>query len=172
MKRIILLLSFISLLVGNSIAQKVVYVDTDYILKNIPAYREAQAQLDKISAEWENEIKAKYDELESLYNQFQVDKLLLSNEMKAKRENEIMTKEKEVKRLQQKHFGSEGDLFTKEQELMKPIQDEIFNAIKEISSTEGYGFVIDAASSTVTLLYSDPKYDISDDVLKKLGYIK
>lgn len=172
MKKTILLLLTILGVSTFSYSQKIVYVDTDYILSNIPAYKEAQEQLDKISTKWETEIKAKYSELERLYEQYQIDKLLLSNEMKARRENEIVSKEKEVKKMQQKHFGSEGDLFIKEQELIKPVQDEVYNAIKEISAAEGYGFVIDAASSTTTLLYTDTKYDISDDILKKLGYIK
>lgn len=170
-KTALLVIIFIGIF-ASAFSQKVVYVDTEYILGNIPAYKEAQEQLDKLSKQWEDEIKKKYDELEKLYNQYQIDKLLLSNEMKARKENEILAKEKEVKKLQQKRFGPDGDLFTKEQELIKPIQDEVYNAIKEISATESYGFVIDAASSTITLLYTDTKYDVSDDILKKLGYIK
>ncbi|MBK8808943.1 MAG: OmpH family outer membrane protein [Bacteroidales bacterium] len=172
MKKILL---FTALLLGVTFfanAQKVVFLDTEYILKNIPAYKEAQEQLNKLSAEWEKEITTKYDELEKLYNQYQVDKLLLSNEMKARRENEIVSKEKEVKTLQQKRFGTDGDLFKKEQELIKPIQDEVYNAIKDVSVAESYGLVFDAASSATTLLYTDSKLDISDNILKKLGYIK
>ncbi len=168
----LLILFIATLLTSFTYAQKTVYVDTDYILGNIPAYKEAQQQLDNLTKEWQTEIQQKLDILDKAYKQYQVDKVLLSNDMKAKREQEILSKEKELKELQKKRFGQDGDRFKKEEELIKPIQDEIYNAIKEIASEESYGFVIDAASSAYTLLYTDNKYDISDDILKKLGYIK
>lgn len=160
------------LLASFSYAQKTVYVDTDYLLSKIPAYKEAQQQIDELTKSWQTEIEEQRTALDNMYKQYQVDKVLLSNDMKSKREQEILDKEKELKELQKKRFGVEGDRMKKEEELIKPIQDEIFSAIKEIASTQGYAFVIDAASSEYTLLYSDPKYDISDDVLRKLGYIK
>ncbi len=160
------------LLASLSYAQKTVYVDTDYLLSKIPAYKEAQQQIDELTKSWQTEIEEQRTALDNMYKQYQVDKVLLSNDMKSKREQEILDKEKELKELQKKRFGVEGDRMKKEEELIKPIQDEIFSAIKEIASTQGYAFVIDAASSEYTLLYSDPKYDISDDVLRKLGYIK
>lgn len=153
-------------------AQRTVYVDTDYMLSKIPAYKEAQQQIDNLTRNWQAEIEEMSINLENLYNQYQVDKVLLSADMKAKREQEILNKEKELKELKKKRFGEDGDRMKKEEELIKPIQDEIFNAIKEIASSQGYAFVIDAASSSYTLLYSDSKYDISDDVLRKLGYVK
>ena len=153
-------------------AQKFAYVDTEYILGNIPAYKEAQEQLNKLSAQWQKEIETEYTDIDKLYKQFQVDKLLLSEEMKNKREQEIMQKEKEVKQLQKKRFGPEGDRYKKEQELIKPIQDEVFNAVKDIASSGGYGIIFDASSSSLTMLYTDSKYDISDDILKKMGYVK
>jgi len=171
MKKITLII-LATLLSSFVFSQKTVYVDTDYILENIPAYKEAQQQLDKITKEWQTEIQLSYDKLDKLYKQYQVDKVLLSNDMKAKKEQEILNTEKELKELQKKRFGPEGDRVKKEQELIKPIQDEVFNAIKEIAKLESYGFVLDAASSSISILYSDNKYDISDDVLKKLGYIK
>ncbi|MFQ3578795.1 MAG: OmpH family outer membrane protein, partial [Bacteroidales bacterium] len=104
--------------------------------------------------------------------QFQVDKLLLSEDMKQKREQAIMLKEREIKKLQNKRFGPDGDRFKKEKELIKPIQDEVYNAIRDYASYEGIGMIFDAASSNLTILYTDPKFDISDDILKKLGYLK
>jgi outer membrane protein len=153
-------------------SQKTVYVDTEYILNKIPSYKEAQKQIDNLTKQWQTEIEEKHTALDAMYKQYQVDKVLLSNDMKAKREQEILDKEKELKELQKKRFGEDGDRFKKEQELIKPIQDEIFNAIKEISTAQGYAFVFDASSSSLSILYSDVKYDISDEVLKKLGYIK
>ncbi len=148
------------------------FVDTDYILNKIPAYKEAQEQLDKITLEWQTEIKRQIDNLDKMYKQYQVDKVLLSNDMRQKREQEILEKEKEVKELQVRRFGPEGDRFKKEEELMRPIQDEVFNAIKSIAEAQNYGFVFDASSNALSLIYTDSKLDISDDVLKKLGYIK
>lgn len=171
MKKLTLLFASI-LLATIGFAQKTVYVDTDYLLGKIPAYKEAQQQIDELTKTWQTEIEEQRTALDNLYKQYQVDKVLLSNDMKAKREQEILDKEKELKELQKKRFGTNGDRMKKEEELIKPIQDEIFSAIKELASSQGYAFVIDAASSTYTILYSDPKFDISDDVLRKLGYIK
>lgn len=171
MKKFFVLFLFVGLFsVAN--AQKYAYVDTDYILNNIPAYKEAQEQINKLTKQWELEIQEQYMELNKLLKQFQVDKLLLSNEMKAKREQEIVEKERQVKDLQRKRFGPEGDRFRKEQELMKPIQDEVYNAIKELAVAGNYAVIFDAASSNLSMLYTDPKYDLSDDILKKLGYVK
>lgn len=171
MKKLALIISgLLVAMVGYS--QKTVYVDTDYLLSKIPAYKEAQQQIDELTKNWQAEIEEQRTALDNMYKQYQVDKVLLSNDMKAKREQEILDKEKELKELQKKRFGANGDRIKKEEELIKPIQDEIFSAIKELASSQGYAFVIDAASSSYTLLYSDPKYDISDDVLRKLGYIK
>lgn len=171
MKKLALFISGL-LVAMMSYSQKIVYVDTDYLLSKIPAYKEAQQQIDELTKNWQAEIEEQRTALDNMYKQYQVDKVLLANDMKAKREQEILDKEKELKELQKKRFGANGDRIKKEEELIKPIQDEIFSAIKELASSQGYAFVIDAASSSYTLLYSDPKYDISDDVLRKLGYIK
>lgn len=171
MKKLALFISGL-LVAMMSYSQKTVYVDTDYLLSKIPAYKEAQQQIDELTKNWQAEIEEQRTALDNMYKQYQVDKVLLANDMKAKREQEILDKEKELKELQKKRFGTNGDRIKKEEELIKPIQDEIFSAIKELASSQGYAFVIDAASSSYTLLYSDPKYDISDDVLRKLGYIK
>lgn len=171
MKRLFII-GLLSFIVCSLSAQKFAYVDSEYILNNIPAYKEAQEQLNKQTVQWQKEIETEYAEIDKLYKQFQVDKLLLSEEMKNKREQEIMFKEKEVKQLQKKRFGPEGDRFKKEQELIKPIQDEIFNAINDISSSSDFALVFDKASSSLTMVFTNPKYDISDEVLKKMGYLK
>lgn len=168
MKKILFVLSFMSI-VSMSMAQKFAYVDTDYILKSIPTYESAQDQLDIMSADWQSEIDSKYAEVEKLYKEFQAEKVLLTEEMKTKREEEIVQREKEVKDLQKKYFGPEGNLFKKRKELIEPIQNDVFNAIKEIASEGNYAVIFDA-SGGANMLYSDPKYDKSDLVLEKLGF--
>ncbi len=159
----------LAVLSTTAFAQKFAYVDTDYILKNIPAYESAQEQLELMSKDWQSEIESKYADIEKMYKEYQAEKVLLTEDMKQKREEEIVQKERQTKELQKKYFGADGDLFKKRQELIKPIQDDIFNAIKDLATSGGYAFILDAAGGA-TFLYSDPKYDKSDDVLQKLGY--
>lgn len=156
---------------GQSGTAKFGYVDTDYILGEIPEYKAAQNELDKTSVQWQKEIDTKYAEVDKLYKAYQADAILLTEEMKKKRENEIINKEKEVKDLQKQRFGVDGELFKKRQELVKPIQDKVYNAIKAVAERRGLGFIMDK-SGQVSLLYANPKYDISDDVLVHLGYKK
>ncbi len=170
MKKNVLTLMMLSFIAIISVAQqKIGYVDTDYILKNIPSYQAAQAQLDKISADWQKEIENIYAQVDKMYRDFQAEKVLLTEEMKIKRENEIIAKEKEAKDLQRKYFGKDGELFKKRTELIKPIQDDVFNAIKDIAIQGNYALIFDVAGNS-NMLYTDPKLDRSDDVLKKLGY--
>lgn len=150
-------------------AQKFAYVDTDYILDNIPEYKEAQKQLDELSVQWQKQIEAKYSEIDRLYKAYQAEQILLNEEMKAKRENEIIQKEKEVKDFQKEKFGVDGELFKKRQELVQPIQDQIYNALKEIAEAGSYSVILDRAGQS-DILYANSRYDRSDDVLKKLGY--
>lgn len=171
MKKITLFLAIILIGLTVTFAQKYAYVDTEYILKNIPAYEAANDQLNELSKQWQKEIDAMYEDLDKMYKDYQVEKVLLSEEMKTKRENEIVAKEKQVKEKQKKYFGKDGELFKKRQELVKPIQDEIFNAIKEIAMNENLAVIFDTAGS-LNMLYVDPKYDKSDDVLEKLGFKK
>lgn len=166
--RLILCSAFL-LITGWAAAQKFAYVDTDYILNNIPEYTAAKKQLDDISLKWQKEIETKLAEVDKMYKDYQVEKILMTEEMRIRREEEIIQKEREVKELQKKRFGQEGDLFKKQQELIKPIQDKVYNAILEISETKGYGMVFDKAGST-TVIYSQVRYDISDDVIRQLGY--
>ncbi|NVO19654.1 MAG: OmpH family outer membrane protein [Bacteroidetes bacterium] len=152
-----------------SFAQKYAFVDTDYILDNIPEYSDAQTQLDDLSAQWQKEIEAKFTEIDKLYKAFQNESVLLPEDMKKKREEEIVQKEKDAKDLQKKRFGKDGDLFKKRQELIKPIQDKIYTTIEGIASDDNYAVVFDKANSA-TLIYSNPKFDISELVLDKMGY--
>lgn len=169
MKSKFFLLLLCSILYSNySGAQKFSYVDSQYILENIPDYKSAQQQLDKASLGWQKEIEAKFSEIEKMYKDFQAESILLTDEMKKKREEEILEKEKAAKELQKQRFGKGGDLLKKRQELIKPLQDKIYNAIKEIATTKNYAVVFDK-SSDLTMLFTNPKYDISDLVLDNLG---
>jgi len=149
-------------------AQKFAYVDTKYVLDNIPEYAEAQAQLEELSAQWQKKIEAKFDEVEKMYQAYQVQSVLLPEEMKTKKEQEIVDAEKEAKSMQRDYFGKDGELFKKRQELVKPIQEKIYNAIQQIAEDNNYAVVFDKAGS-LTMMYANPKYDISDDVLDQLG---
>ena len=149
-------------------AQKFAYVDTQYILDNIPEFAEAQSQLDDLSAQWQKEIEAKFAEVDKMYKDYQTQSVLLPDDMKKKKEQEIVEKEKDAKNLQRTRFGKDGDLFKKRQELVKPIQEKVYNAIQELSTNNNYAVVFDKGGS-LTMMYANPKYDISDDVLDNLG---
>jgi outer membrane protein len=171
MKKLIL---SILLLVGitlSSNAQKFAMVDMEYIMKNIPAYETANEQLNQISKKWQSEVEAQMQEVQKMYKNYQTELVFLSDEMKVKREEEIVAKEKAVQELKRTYFGPEGELFKKRQSLMKPIQDEVYTAIQEISKEKDYELVFDKSSS-MSVLFTSPKLDISDAVLQKLGYSK
>ena len=169
MKKSIVTLLLIGLFSMPTFAQKNAYVDTEYILSKIPAYENAQTKLDALSEGWKKDIENKYKEVEEKYKEYQTEIALLSSEMKKQREDEIIKLENEANQLKDKYFGNEGELYNKRQELVKPIQDEVYNAIKEIATEGNYGFIFDK-SADMSLIYTDPKFDISDDILKKLGY--
>jgi len=168
MKKIVII-SVMILTSAVAVAQKYAFVDSEYIRKNIPAFTKAQDQLDQLSQQWEKEIADGYAVVEQMYKAYQSESVLLSQEMKTKREEEIINKEKEMKELQNKYFGMEGELFKKREELVKPIQDEIINAIKTIAVEGSYAVIFDSAAGG-NILFANPKYDISDEVLEKLGY--
>jgi outer membrane protein len=168
MKKLVAI-TLLMLVSAAGFSQKFAFVDTDYILKKIPSYRSAQEQLDKISGQYQKEIEEKYGELEKFIKTFEAEKVLLTEEMKKKREQDIIQRERSVKELQMKYFGRDGLLFKKREELVKPIQDQVFNAVKEIANEGGYAIIFDAASSP-NMLYTNPRYDKSDEVLQKLGY--
>ena len=145
------------------------YVDTEYILENIPDYKDAQDELDKLSIEWQKQLERKYSEIDKMYKNYQAEQILLTEDMKVKREDEIIKKEKEAKEYQKKKFGVDGELFQKRKELVKPVQDKVYTAISDIANYKKLGVVFDKASA-LTMLYTNPKYNLSDDVLKKMGY--
>ncbi len=150
-------------------AQKYAFVDSEYIRKNIPAFNTAQDQLNNLSEKWEKEVADGYAVVEQMYKSYQNEAILLSQDMKIKREEAIISKEKEMKELQNKYFGMEGELFKKREELVKPIQDEILRAIKTIAAEGSYAVIFDSAAGG-NILFANPKFDISDQVLEKLGY--
>ncbi len=169
MKKLFLL--FIALTIsGIVLAQKYAFVDTEYILANIPEYVDAQDILDELSIKWQKEIETKFAEVDKLYKAYQAEAVLLPEDMKKQRENEIIQKEKEAKDLQKQRFGRDGDLYKKRQELIQPIQEKIYNAIMEVAETNNYSFVFDKAGS-LTILYAKEKFDISDDVLDEVGSV-
>jgi len=169
MKKIVFI-SIIAVLISiTAYGQKFAFVDSEYILNNIPSFKGAQEQVDKLSKEWEKEIETKFADIDKMYKTYQSEKVLLTEEMKTKREEEIVKKEQEVKDLQKKYFGRDGMLNKKRQELVKPIQDEVYNTVKEIALEQGFAIIFDTASNP-GVLYSNPKNDKSDEVLQRLGY--
>ena len=150
--------------------QKFAYVDSDYILSNIPEYADAQEELNALSTKWENEIKAIYDQVSSMYRKYQTEMVLLSEDQKHAREQEIINKEQEAKNLQMQYFGSEGQIYQKQTELIQPIQEKIYTAVTEVAQTNGYAFIFDLASGT-SILYASDKADVSDDVLDQLSNV-
>jgi outer membrane protein len=149
-------------------AQKYAIIDTRYILDKIPAYAQAQKQLDDIAADWQKDIEARQTSLDKMYKDYDAEQVMLSEDLKKKREDQLFVKEKELRDLQRQRFGFEGDLFKKRQELIKPIQDRVYNAVQKISVARGYDFVLDK-SEGITIIFADPKLDKSEDVLKELG---
>lgn len=150
-------------------AQKFALVDMEYILKKIPAYERANEQLNQVSKKWMAEVEALNTEAQTLYKNYQSEAVFLSNEQKAEKENAIVAKEKEAAELRKKYFGPDGELYKKRASLMAPIQDEIYNAIKDICDSKGYSLILDRASDA-GIIFASPKADISNEVLSKLGY--
>lgn len=168
MKRVLMVL--VALLVVTTMnAQKFALVDMDYILKNIPAYERANEQLNQVSKKWQAEVDALTSEAQTLYKNYQSEAVFLSEDQKTKREEAIVAKEKEAAELKRKYFGPEGELYKKRESLITPIQDEIYNAVKDISEQKGYSLILDRASDA-GIIFASPKVDISNEVLTKLGY--
>lgn len=168
---ILLLCLFALIPFSKANAQKFALVDMDYVLKNIPAYERANEQLNQVSKKWQAEVEALNTEAATMYKNYQNEMVFLSQEQKKAKQEQIMQKEKEAADLKQKYFGPEGELFKKRESLMTPIQEEIYNAVKDISELRGYSLVLDRASDTA-IIFGSPKIDISDEVLQKLGYGK
>ena len=150
-------------------AQKFAYVDTDYILTKIPDFVQAEEKINEFSAAWQTEIENAYADVEQMYRTYQSEQVLLTAEMKAKREESIIDKEKSVQALQQKYFGPKGELYKKRQDLIKPIQDRIFDAVQQLAAINKYSIIFDASSDLI-MLYSNPDLDKSDKILELMGY--
>lgn len=167
-KKIILLILFAGIGFVNSHAQRFAYVDTEYILDMLPEYRSAQKQLESLSADWEKEIEKRQAAIDKMYKDFQAEQVLLTEELRKKREQEIKDKEKELRDYRNQKFGYEGELFKKRQELIKPIQDKVFEAVQKVAKQGALDFIF-AKGSEMIMLFSNAKYDKSDEVLTELG---
>ena len=170
MKKILMTLALAMTTFVAANAQKFALVDMEYILKNVPAYERANEQLNQISKKWEGEIEAILKDVEAQYKKYQSEAVFLSDAQKTKTEEAIMAKEKQASDLKKKYFGAEGELFKKRQSLMAPIQDEIYNAVKDVCDQRGYQLVLDRASDGAGIIFASPTIDISNEVLQKLGY--
>jgi outer membrane protein len=168
MKRFFLAACFVVISTVAVKAQRYAIVDTKYILEKIPQYAEAQKSLDEISVQWQKDIDTKQAELDRMYRNYEAEQVMLSDELKKKREDELFMREKELRDTQRQRFGFEGDLFKKRQELVKPIQDKVYTAIQKIAANRQYDFILDK-SEGITVIFADPKLDRSEDVLKELG---
>jgi outer membrane protein len=168
MKKILFAASFVFALALSATAQRYAIIDIKFILGKMPEYTAAQAKLDSISDMWQKEIDQKATVLDKMYKDFEAEQVMLSDDLKKKREDEIFNKEKELRDLQKKRFGYEGDLFKKRQELVKPIQDKVYNAVQRIATERQYDFILDK-SEGITVIFADPKLDKSEDVLRVLG---
>lgn len=169
MKKLILLSTFLFATVCGIYAQKFAYVDSEYILSNLPEYTQAKYQLDQVAKKWQKEIEDKNAALDRDIKAYEAEKVLLTEDMRIKREKEIDEKRQAILDLQKKRFGKDGDLFKKQQELIKPIQDKVYDAIKDVSENKSYGIVFDKAGAT-TIMYASSKFDISDAVIRSLGH--
>ncbi len=170
MKKIMMVALF-AIVAMTANAQKFALIDMEYILKNVPAYERANEQLNQVSKKWQAEVEALNTEAQTMYKNYQNEVVFLSQEQKKAKQEEIMLKEKEASELKKKYFGPEGELFKKREALMTPIQDEIYNAVKDISELHGYSMVLDRSTDS-GIIYGSPKIDISNEVLKKLGYAR
>ena len=170
MKKILLSLTLFAVCAMTASAQKFALVDMEYILKNVPAYERAGEQLNQVSRKWQAEVDALQQEAETLYKNHQSEAVFLSNEQKTKREEAVVAKEKEAAELKRKYFGPEGEYYKKRESLMAPIEDEIYNAVKDIADQKGYSLVLDRASESAGIIFASPKVDISSEVLTRLGY--
>ncbi|MBL0254939.1 MAG: OmpH family outer membrane protein [Chitinophagaceae bacterium] len=168
MKKIAAFLSIICLFAFSVNAQRYAVIDSKYILDKIPEYKEAQTRLDQFSALWQQELDQKQAALDKMFKDFDAEQVMLPDNLKKKREDELFNKEKELRDLQRKRFGFDGDLFKKRQELVKPIQDRVYNAVQKLATDKQYDFILDK-SEGITVIFADPKLDKSEDVLKNLG---
>ena len=171
MKLKVFLLLTISLIAASTMhAQRYAFIDTDYILEQIPAYQEAQAEIDAQAEKWQKQIQARYDEIEKMYTAYKAEQVPLTPDMKKVKEQEIIQKEKDAKDFQKQKFGVEGDLFKLRQELIKPIQESVFEAVQKMAEQKSYAVIFDKAASSSAIIYASPKYDQSEEILQRLGF--
>lgn len=168
MKKIVFILTILLSTTLFSFAQRFAYVDTEYVLGQLPEYQDAQTGLDAIAENWQTEIQQQYEEIENLYKEYQAEQVLLTEDLRKKREESIIERENEVKKLQKQRFGYKGDLFKKKQELIKPIQDKVYEAVEQLAQKKGYDFILDK-SGGASILYANPKLNQTDAILKQLG---
>lgn len=172
MKKLSIILGLLLAVVAIDLnAQKFALIDMEYILKNIPAYEMANEQLKQVSQKWEKEIEQQAAKVETMYKDYQSNSIFYTDEQKKSKEEEILAEDKKTQELKRSYFGPEGELFKKREALMKPIQDDIYEAVKTISDNKGYQMVMDRASAA-SVIYASPRIDISNEVLSKLGYSK
>lgn len=171
MKKILFVAGFLCLAVFSATAQRYAILDTKFILDRLPEYKDAQKQLDQLSDAWQKELDGLQSRLDKMYRDFEAEQVMLSEDLKKKREDELFNKEKELRDLQRQRFGYEGDLFKKRQELIKPVQDKVYNAVQKLAVEKGYDFILDK-SEGITVIFADPKLDRSEDILKMLGVNK
>lgn len=166
-KKVFTVLSFVLIFAFSANAQRIAYVDINKILESIEEYQSAQNELDRIASKWRQDIAQEYDAIKGLYNRYQAEQVLLSDEARKQKEEEIMAKEKEVRDMQKDKFGPEGALFKKRQELVRPIQDKVYAAIEDFANDRGYDFIFDKSGSA-GIIFSNPQYDKTEDILKSL----
>lgn len=171
MKKIFITICLLAATACGLSAQKFALVDMQYILRNVPAYEMANEQLNQVSQRWEKEVTNLSKEAETMYKNYEADMVFLTDDQKKKREEEIVAKENEAKDLRYKYFGPEGELYKKRQSLMKPIQEDVYNAVKAVAEEKGYQTIFDRASSQ-SIVFASPRIDVSNEVLAKLGYSK
>jgi outer membrane protein len=166
-KTFVLFIAFLGMAFASQ-AQRYAIIDTKYILSRIPEYKNADTKLQAIGAQWQKEIDDKQTALDKMYKNYEAEQFMLTDELKKKREDELFVREKEVRELQKKRFGYEGDLFKERQKMVKPVQDKVYNAIQKMAIAKAYDFVLDK-SEGITIIFADPKMDKSEDVLRELG---
>ena len=167
-RKLILSALFAALIFFTASAQRYAVIDSKYILEKMPEYKTAQQKLDQFSEQWQQEIDKKSADLDKMYKDYDAEQVMLSDDLKKKREDELFNREKELRDLQKKRFGFEGDIFKKRQELIKPVQDKVYNAVQKLAVAKLYDFILDK-SEGITVIFADPKLDRSDDVLRELG---
>jgi len=167
LKRIFLASTLFLVFASQGIAQRIATVDVTVVLESIAEYKSAQTELDKVAAQWRRQISEKYDKIKGLYNKYQAEQVLMSEDMRAQKEEEIMAREKEVRDMQKDKFGPEGALFQKRRDLVQPIQDRVYGVIEDFANDKGYDFILDK-SSTAGLIFANQRYDKTEEIITAL----